>query len=500
MVHSNRSRLDYLMIQFSLLIGVMIVLMTLVVTAINYRTSVRLHLERYHQVLETLETTYLRELIRESEYQLNVLVGSLDRSALEQGQSAYSPLWQVVQRMAPRDHYIYFYHMDTGRLDRYPEWEIPEGYDPTTRPWYALAHTTPESPHWIGPYPEYKSGEMVLTLGQRLVNASGQTIGIMMVDMSLTLLQEALDRSLGAMDAILFLRERSSGNLLSISQPGGLRSDLVPMLPHDMNLSLLSKGALMLHPLSYVDWELGIYITPRQLYQWLYPELFILLPLLAMVAAGFIGLRSLLRVFRHELDLVEGRLSQLGHEPDKEHKPDRLSAWFVDKSLIELEQIEREYLTHRKALRLDPLTGIFNRRAFDDDLALCAAAGKVYTLVMIDVDHFKVLNDNFGHPFGDLVLRRIADVLVCVFGLDHAYRIGGDEFAIILDAPRSEVANRLQQLAVRMQRQLWREGDCQVTLSMGAATGSGAAAPLIKQADAALYQSKRAGRNRWQFA
>ncbi|SIQ44216.1 diguanylate cyclase (GGDEF) domain-containing protein [Aeromonas sp. RU39B] len=211
-------------------------------------------------------------------------------------------------------------------------------------------------------------------------------------------------------------------------------------------------------------------------------------------------MRSLLRVFRHELDLVEGRLSQLGHEPDKEHKSDRLSAWFVDKSLIELEQIEREYLTHRKALRLDPLTGIFNRRAFDDDLALRAAAGKVYTLVMIDVDHFKALNDNFGHPFGDLVLRRIADVLVCVFGLDHAYRIGGDEFAIILDAPRSEVANRLQQLAVRMQRQLWREGDCQVTLSMGAATGSGAAAPLIKQADAALYQSKHAGRNRWQFA
>lgn len=500
MAHPYRSRLDYLMIQFSLLVGVMIVLVTLVVTAINCRSSVRLHLERYQQMLQTLETTYLRELIRESEYQLDVLVGSLDRPALEQGVSAYSPLWQVVQRMAPRDHYIYFYHMGSGRLDRYPEWEIPEGYDPTVRPWYALAHTEPETPHWIGPYPEYKSGNLVLTLGQRVVNASGQTIGMMMVDMSLTLLQEALDRSLGSMDAILFLRERSSGNLLSISQSGGLQMDLAPTQPKDVNLSLLTQGALMLQPLSYVDWELGIHIPPTQLYRWLYQELLILLPLMAMIGAGIVGLRSLLRVFRRELDLIEGRLSRLGNAPDKEQKPARLSAWFVDKSLVELEQIEREYLAHRKALRLDPLTGIFNRRAFDDDLALCAAGGKVYTLVMIDVDHFKALNDNFGHPFGDLVLRRIADVLVCVFGLEHAYRIGGDEFAIILDVPRSEVTGRLQQLSQRMQRQLWREGNCQVTLSMGAASGSGTAAPLIKQADAALYQSKHAGRNRWQFA
>ena len=150
----------------------------------------------------------------------------------------------------------------------------------------------------------------------------------------------------------------------------------------------------------------------------------------------------------------------------------------------------------------DGLTGLANRRTFeatlDRETSRAARSGEPLTLVMVDVDHFKSLNDKFGHQAGDEVLKLVADVLASACrDFDTAARYGGEEFAVILPACSSTeslvVAERLRESIARI------ETVTSVTASAGVATfPTHAADPeaLIKAADEALYESKRAGRNR----
>lgn len=149
----------------------------------------------------------------------------------------------------------------------------------------------------------------------------------------------------------------------------------------------------------------------------------------------------------------------------------------------------------------DALTGLTNRRAFDEGLAREAALVNrglgPLSLVALDVDHFKSFNDTFGHPAGDDVLRRVASaVRSCCRATDVPARVGGEEFAVIL--PGTDTAGALV-LAERI-RQAVEAGPWPlrpVTASLGVATlGPGGPEKLIEAADRALYQAKRSGRNR----
>jgi diguanylate cyclase (GGDEF)-like protein len=156
----------------------------------------------------------------------------------------------------------------------------------------------------------------------------------------------------------------------------------------------------------------------------------------------------------------------------------------------------------REIAALDGLTHIANRRTFETqlqhDLARAQRHGDSVSLVILDIDHFKQLNDTFGHQAGDEVLRRVARVLSeqCRT-YDTAARYGGEEFAIILPAcdEREAVATaeRLRSAITGMKTVT------PLTVSAGVATGTGETADrnrLIHAADHALYEAKRAGRNR----
>ena len=150
----------------------------------------------------------------------------------------------------------------------------------------------------------------------------------------------------------------------------------------------------------------------------------------------------------------------------------------------------------------DALTGIPNRRTFEivlsRELSRANRNGEQVTLVMIDIDHFKKLNDNHGHQTGDEVLRQTGRALaVGCRGFDTPARYGGEEFAVIMP---SCSANESLPAADRL-RLLIGEQDLPVpvTASAGVATfptHAADASSLIKAADEALYESKRAGRNR----
>ena len=154
--------------------------------------------------------------------------------------------------------------------------------------------------------------------------------------------------------------------------------------------------------------------------------------------------------------------------------------------------------SHRAALQratLDGLTDLPNQRAFHDELPQAVASAERHRvplgLAVLDLDDFKYLNDRYGHPRGDALLRRVAAVLRAGRSGDRAYRIGGDEFALLLPHTDSEGARTFGR---RLARALGEEG---AAVSVGVSilhAGQGAEA-LRAEADAALYEAKRRGGN-----
>lgn len=164
--------------------------------------------------------------------------------------------------------------------------------------------------------------------------------------------------------------------------------------------------------------------------------------------------------------------------------------------------------THLRDLTLtDPLTGIGNRRGYDTHMEQAweraSRSRRMFSLLMIDIDHFKMLNDIFGHHEGDLCLRAVSHVLVSISRNERDYmaRFGGEEFVVILhdvDADAAEkVAKRICRAIEALQlRNRTPIGDI-VTVSIGIAASCDAKTPiaLFQMADAALYEAKQAGRN-----
>ena len=153
----------------------------------------------------------------------------------------------------------------------------------------------------------------------------------------------------------------------------------------------------------------------------------------------------------------------------------------------------------------DPLTGLPNRRYFDEFCGLLARrrrAGDAVAVLMVDIDKFKVLNDTYGHPVGDVVLHEVANAIVsAVREEDVPARVGGEEFAVLLRNPGPEVALEVGERVCAAVRalDLTRHGVPGISVSVGVASGTEADEPIpviIGRADQALLRAKRAGRDR----
>lgn len=171
-----------------------------------------------------------------------------------------------------------------------------------------------------------------------------------------------------------------------------------------------------------------------------------------------------------------------------------------------LEEINLLQLNLRDQANRDSLTGLFNRRYVDAtlerELQRCKREGQPLSIVIIDIDHFKHINDTYGHQAGDEVLKMLASLLnEHVRASDVACRYGGEEFLVLFPA----VPNAVAQTRVENWRQafsataiLFGKSDIPVTLSAGIATypqHGESGEELIRRADLALYRAKHAGRN-----
>ena len=173
--------------------------------------------------------------------------------------------------------------------------------------------------------------------------------------------------------------------------------------------------------------------------------------------------------------------------------------------------LRTKYLVDLLAQRamIDSLTGLFNRAHFEQrlvaEVSLARRAGTNLSCLMLDVDHFKLVNDQFGHSAGDMVLRSLAQVLKDSCRLeDIAYRLGGEEFVVLLSntaaANATILAERLRQALADM-RVTFRGTVIQTTCSIGVADlATSGEDGILHAADQALYCAKNNGRNQVQTA
>lgn len=180
----------------------------------------------------------------------------------------------------------------------------------------------------------------------------------------------------------------------------------------------------------------------------------------------------------------------------------------LERSAVAMEELKRDLERVRREAMTDGLTSLSNRKAFDDQIARlsqeCSAEGKIYTLLLLDIDHFKSFNDNYGHQVGDQVLRLVARTLTDgIKGRDIAARYGGEEFAILLPETNLDhgiaVAESLRKALANKEVINRSNGELlgRITMSVGVAQfyADEAIHDLIERADAALYTAKHNGRN-----
>jgi diguanylate cyclase (GGDEF)-like protein len=181
---------------------------------------------------------------------------------------------------------------------------------------------------------------------------------------------------------------------------------------------------------------------------------------------------------------------------------------FANQAVAAIE-IARSYADAREQSVRDGLTGVYNHRHFQESLqkeiGRAERQSRPLTVLMLDIDDFKAVNDRYGHPVGDAILQRIvAEVRSEIRGdMDLLARYGGEEFAVILpETPPGQAAEVAERIRRRIDERLFRppESDeiLRVTVSIGLATFPSDAASkreLIERADAALYRAKRGGKN-----
>lgn len=172
----------------------------------------------------------------------------------------------------------------------------------------------------------------------------------------------------------------------------------------------------------------------------------------------------------------------------------------------ELEALQQSVKKHQAELNesmrqaeTDPLTGLYNRRAFDEKLGRAfhhamRQKNSPLSLVLLDIDRFKTINDEFGHQFGDTFLNKMADILRSVIReeVDFAFRFGGDEFAIVIFADHSLACDKARQVLQMMENKV----SIGIT-DINPYTPDGLTLEeFIHRADKALYEAKHQGRGR----
>lgn len=500
-MRKGKPSLHRLLVSATLSMTLLTLLLAGVLLAYDLQSALERRRQVYEALLDTFTGVYLQEQLERDRALLGALSAQLEAS--EESGLALSPSWPVLVRtLKAGGEHAYFYNVRTGHIDAYPAWTRPAGFVAAERPWAVLLDpAVRDETTWVGPYPEFSSRQPVMTAVRRVRGADGALRGLLMVDLALSPLEQALERAVGATPVTLAIFNRD-GRLVAAANPLRTPIDAASLRRAATSADLvqaLRHGMVVYRQLPSPAWDVVLYMPAAEVRHALFEAvpryLFGLSGLLALWLVGFWLFK---RIFEREQAMLSSAMMALsqGAMP-AEPLSRRNRTWFVGEQLGVIQRVARELDDAKRASQQDVLTGLANRRAFDADFARRWQAGAPFWLLAIDIDHFKQLNDRYGHLFGDTVLQRLGAALQEGETALALYRVGGDELLALVDG-EADIAALLDRMLARVGALQWRERGVVVSVSVGAAASGEAADAdaLLQLADARLYQSKRAGRGR----
>jgi len=231
----------------------------------------------------------------------------------------------------------------------------------------------------------------------------------------------------------------------------------------------------------------------------------VLLYTLPIVVLVFIGIWLLTRYISRPLRQLASKADTMDSE-DVSKEIEQVNAWYYESSKLKTVMLQGIRLLHQRIEKLsaeahtDPMTGLLNRRGFYESVDKILPEVRRIAVITLDIDHFKRINDTFGHDVGDAVIIQLArHILSNSREEDLLCRMGGEEFLLLLpDAPLTQAIQLAERLRMQVENQQF-EGAGKVTISLGVThfypdkTNIDSA---LKMADKALYQAKNDGRNR----
>lgn len=427
-------------------------------------------------------------------------MGEMARIAADQhkfddtGESNLALRTWLIERLRIMPDGISIIHADHhGHFIRLPYVDSTFVWDPTKEPWFTISIEDSDEAHFSVSKDPFANKERVITISRPLINGTdGSNNGVLALNLDIDKSVEILNDALPPMKSRTFVMTREGEMVINPGYP--IEPAKLKALAHlareyrgDFSMdghyyayrAVASQSWLVIHEVD--EAYLNDLILNRSL-NVIWGVLFTLVVMFfcwwstrAAMNTIFMRIATSIRAGTIKPAAVEELIFEEIHSSQQRH-----------------EKIAHEALT-------DGLTGLKNRRAFDADAS--RFNGKPLThLAMIDIDNFKTINDTWGHPVGDMVLRTIAELGLRLRGLENItlYRYGGEEIAVLFDGISAEKAKSyLEKWRITVNTRNFRENNLKVSFSAGLAKMGGASLPeVIARADKLLYQAKKTGKNK----
>ena len=462
---------------------------------------------RNTQYLHTLLEPYLETLKRQfTLIYRQVNYQDFSGPAIRNGER-YLQQWQAYHKVMELD-YVYV-GTEHRQMLIHPAWQADEKFDPRTRPWYLLASSHPGQIVFTDPYYDYTLGTLTMALARVIEDPDGKRVGVLSLDTQLTPLANWLNN-----------RHEQSHHLGEGYQI---------LINHDGLVLAHPDREQVFKPLAHPDWQarmqlpqgfflddasglmVSYYRVPEQRWLLLSVEptasmrqvidsVSVNVLLMIGVACVLYLLLALLwsRYFRRMLGEITLLIRTSRSGGIAYHGSRMLELTNVYE---EMDAASQDFAQIRQQANQDKLTGLYNRRFFDECLQQQLKQGHPLGLVMFDLDNFKQVNDTFGHQTGDVVLKRVSKLGMHLFH-DQGWfcRYGGEELALIFryDKDQPVLPSLLETFRLGVEQLEWRELAFTITICGGVAFSKPGMSfkELLALADNGVYRAKREGKNR----
>lgn len=508
--------------RFSIVFGLLILLPALVLGLVTHRLvrdSLVTQAKAEHLILlQAVKSNVIDRHVEDMETALQTLARDPKLPDIFEDPSARERViasWELTRGLFPERSWIYFGSRH-NEIVVSPVWQPPDGYDCRERPWYERARYADDIV-WINPYTEYITSDLVMSAAVPIYDESNTFRGVLSIDTHLDSFFRLLRRDAGHRSPQI-IAVTENGETLMLNRKEGRDFDFAAHPDWRRIADLNNDGQYIEYDdtpyhATFVDVpRLRLKLVSLVPTQALYEQVRPILGAIISVSLAFMGIALTAGLYfsRHFIGNIE-RLN--GYMKAVESGDYRIQ--YCVSGSDEFSQLNSRLNTmvhhlaeHISSLTLesntDALCEIHNRRFLMERLAgfieACTQDSANLAVAMLDVDHFKAVNDSLGHSVGDDVLRRIGQVMqVSYSGAAVVGRYGGEEFmALLPGATEAEAARETEGVRAAIETQSWRERTLVVTVSVGVASyvPGDDADRIIQRADRALYRAKREGRNR----